>query len=87
MLSRYLINAGYLDENFCAGATPDDFVEVKATAGNFGDRFYMSSIQLRLVGQHFHLLHYRPLLTPKDAKHGIGTGAGLREDICHFQSL
>ncbi|CZR67410.1 uncharacterized protein PAC_17309 [Phialocephala subalpina] len=49
MLTRYLINAGYLDENVWAGATPKYLIEVKTTTGRFGDRFYMSSNQFRLM--------------------------------------
>jgi hypothetical protein len=54
MLTRYLINAGYLDENVWASATPEYLIEVKTTTGDLGDRFYMSSNQFRLVGQGFH---------------------------------
>jgi hypothetical protein len=54
VLTRYLINAGYLDENVWAGATPEYLIEVKTTTGNFDDRFYMSNKQFRLVGQHIH---------------------------------
>jgi hypothetical protein len=49
MLTRHLINAGYLDENVWAGATPEYLIEVKTTSGNFDDRFYISSKQFRLV--------------------------------------
>jgi hypothetical protein len=49
MLTRHLINAGYLDENVWAGATPEYLIEVKTTPGNFDDRFYISSNQFCLV--------------------------------------
>lgn len=86
-LTRHLIDTGYLSGNVWAGATPEYLIEVKTTTGNCDDRFYMSSSQFRLVSQPFHLLHYRPLLTSKDARHGAGTRACFGEGICHFQSL
>lgn len=49
MLTRHLIDAGYLDENVWAGATPEYLIEVKTTTGNFDDRFYISSNQFGLV--------------------------------------
>jgi hypothetical protein len=49
MLTRHLINAGYLDGNVWAGATPEYLIEVKTTTGNSDGRFYISGTQFRLV--------------------------------------
>ena len=50
ILTRFLINAGYLDANVWANATPEYLIEVKTTTGDFSDRFYMSANQYRMVG-------------------------------------
>ena len=47
ILTRYLINADYLDTNIWADATPWYLMEVKTTTGDFSDRLYMSSNQYR----------------------------------------
>ena len=49
LLTRYLINGGYLDGDIWSGATPEYFIEVKTTTGECRDRFFMSSNQYRLV--------------------------------------
>ena len=49
LLTRYLINGGYLDGDIWSGATPEYFIEVKTTTGECGDRFFMSSNQYILV--------------------------------------
>ena len=49
LLTRHLINGGYLDGDIWSGATPEYFIEVKTTTGECGDRFFMSSNQYRLV--------------------------------------
>jgi hypothetical protein len=49
IFTRLLIEMGYLDENVWAGATPQYLFEVKTTTGLLGDRFFMSSNQVRLV--------------------------------------
>ncbi|KAE8447535.1 hypothetical protein EG329_010665 [Mollisiaceae sp. DMI_Dod_QoI] len=49
ILTRYLIDAGYLDEEAWAGATPEYFIEVKTTTGACHDRFFLSSNQYRMM--------------------------------------
>jgi hypothetical protein len=53
ILTRHLIRTGYLDGNVWSEATPEYFIEVKATTGDCGDRFFMSSNQYRMVSSSF----------------------------------
>lgn len=53
LLTRYLIGTGYLDENTWSEATPEYFIEVKATTGSCEDRFFMSTNQYTLVSPSF----------------------------------
>jgi hypothetical protein len=53
LLTRHLINAGYLDGNVWSEATPEYLIEVKTTTGDCGDRFFMSSNQYRMVSSSF----------------------------------
>lgn len=48
-LTRHLIRAGYLPGSVWSVATPEYFIEVKTTTGDYGDRFFMSSNQYRMV--------------------------------------
>jgi hypothetical protein len=54
-LTRFFINAGYLDENVWVDAQPEYLIEVKTTTKDLTDRFYMSSSQYRLVSACLHL--------------------------------
>jgi len=45
VLTKILINAGYLSQIDWEGATPTYFIEVKTTAGTCGTPFYMSRSQ------------------------------------------
>jgi hypothetical protein len=49
ILTTFLIDAGYLDQNVWTGATPKYFIEVKTTTGEYRDRFFMSANQYRMV--------------------------------------
>jgi hypothetical protein len=77
MFTRYLMGAGYLDENVWEDSDPEYLIEVKTTTGGLGDRFYMSSNQYRMVSKRFHLYYSGPLLILEDAKYGIGGRAGF----------
>lgn len=49
ILTRLLIDTGYLDEGIWASATPEYSIEVKTTTGWYNDRFFMSNNQYRMV--------------------------------------
>lgn len=53
-LTQYLIDAGYLDTDVWARATPEYLIEVKTTSHEVDERFFMSSNQFRLVSRHSH---------------------------------
>jgi hypothetical protein len=53
LLTRYLIEAGYLDRDVWSEATPEYLIEVKTTTGHCESRFFMSRNQYRMVSSSF----------------------------------
>ena len=49
ILTRFLIDTGYLDQGIWAGATPEYSIEVKTTTRGYNDRFFMSTNQYNMV--------------------------------------
>jgi hypothetical protein len=67
ILTRFLIDTGYLDQGIWAGATPEYSIEVKTTTRGCNDRFIMSSNQYKMVRSRlvpsFAMIKKRHLLT------------------------
>jgi hypothetical protein len=67
ILTRFLIDTGYLDQDIWAGATPEYSIEVKTTTRGCNDRFIMSTNQYKMVRSrlvpNFAMIKKRYLLT------------------------
>jgi hypothetical protein len=56
MLTRFLIEEGYLNRNDWGGKTPKYLVEVKTTTGPCNVPFFVSQNQYRLVSMYYSVL-------------------------------